>query len=378
MKKAIILGLVAAWSVTGVTQSLPKKSYMRLQGYLNDQVEVMMNLVKINDSLYADYYFSAADFTGNAYNMYYSTPQVAGGTVSEDGSFILRTPFSNKDSEIRGRFVTRQTMAGTWETERGGTKYKFNLSENYPSGSLPLSVWFQVSTRTLVNKGNPPRAYIEQCLIAPGESSDPIVADTIKSRMLALFAAKKPGTTDPQVLLNTLQQSYFSGYISDNLDLYQQMPDGGSFNWDLYKLMHVVYNGQGILSFYIDSYAFTGGAHGLGAQDFTVISLKTGKVVTPADLFVKNFEPLLSSLLTQKLKKTEHIGSGEKLTEKAEYFVDEIPANNNFYITGNGIGFFYNHYEIAPYSHGFTDIFLTFDEIKPLLKPGSPVEALLK
>jgi len=55
MKKSIGILALALLTLAGVSQQLPKKSYMRLQGYLNDQVEVMLNLVKINDSLYADY-----------------------------------------------------------------------------------------------------------------------------------------------------------------------------------------------------------------------------------------------------------------------------------------------------------------------------------
>jgi hypothetical protein len=368
MKKGIGFLVMALWSLSVMSQGLPKKSFMRLQGYLNDQVEVMMNLVKMNDSLYADYYLSIDN----------GTPQVAGGMIADDGSFTLRTPFDPAGTEIRGKFITRQTMTGTWEMEKGGSKYKFSLSENYPSGSIPLSVWFQVATKPLVSKSANPRAYIEQCLIVPGESSDPILSDTIRKKMMALFASKESTATDPQFLLNSLQQSFFGSYMADNLQLYKQIPDAGSLNWDLYKLVHVVYNDFFLLSFYIDSYAFTGGAHGLGAQDYTVIYMKTGKIVTSADLFIKDYEPVLTSILTAKLKKMEKLQPLDKLSEKAEYFVDEIPPNSNFYITGHGIGFLYNHYEIAPYSHGFTDIFLTFDELRPVIKSGGLLEPLLK
>jgi len=368
MKKSIGILALALLTLAGVSQQLPKKSYMRLQGYLNDQVEVMLNLVKINDSLYADYYLSVDN----------GAPRVAGGTISDDGSFILRPPFSMEGPEIRGKFITRQTMTGTWQLEKGGTRYKFSLAENYPAGSIPLSVWFQVATKSLVSKSANPRAYIEQCLVAPGEFSDPVLSDTLRKKMMGLFASKESQATDPQLLLNSLQQSYFGNYLADNLELYRQMPDAGSLNWDLYKLMHVVYNDRDLLSFYIDSYAFTGGAHGLGAQDYTVIHMKTGKTVTAADLFIKNFEAALSSILTSKLKKTEKLLPSDKLSEKAEYFLDEIPPNSNFYITGTGIGFFYNHYEIAPYSHGFTDIFLTFDELRPVINPGGLLAPLLK
>lgn len=368
MKKRIGILLVAFWTVAAMSQGLPKKSYMRLQGYLNDEAEVMMNLVKINDSLYADYYLSVYD----------ATPRVACGVIAADGSFILRAPFEQEGPEIRGKFISRQAVTGTWEVEKGGARYKFSISENYPSGSVPLSVWFQAATKSLVSKSVAPRAYIEQCLISPGELTDPVLSDTLRKKMMGLFATKESQTTDPQVLLNSLQQSYFGNYIADNAERYRQMPDAGSLNWDLYKLMHVVYNDRDLLSFYTDSYAFTGGAHGLGAQEYTVIHMRTGKVITPGDLFREGYEPGLSSLLTSKLKSREKLLPSDKLSEKAEYFVDEIPPNTNFYVTGAGVGFFYNHYEIAPYSHGFTNIFLTFDELRPLLNTGGVLSPLLK
>jgi hypothetical protein len=58
-------------------------------------------------------------------------------------------------------------------------------------------------------------------------------------------------------------------------------------------------------------------------------------------------------------------GTG-KLTDSG-YFVDEIKPNENFYVTGEGVGFVYNHYEIAPYSFGATDIFLTKEGLKEIL-----------
>lgn len=370
MKKLILSLLMIGMTGAGFSQMLPKKAYLRMQGYLGDLVEVTMNLVKVNDSLYADYYLSTADA--------YSSPKVLGGRIHADGSFTLNTPFDPQGSSVKGKFITRQTMTGTWEMEPGGTRYRFSFTENYPTGSTPLSVWFQSASKPLIGKGPKPRAYIEQCLVIPSESGNSLASDTVRQRIMKQISAASESATDPQRFLDALQQSYFTNYINDNLDLYKQMPEAGTLNWDLYKLIHVVYNEQFLLSYYLDSYAFTGGAHGLGAQDYTVINMKTGKVVTASDLFVKEYEPVLTIIITAKLKKMEKLQPGEKLSEKAEYFVDEIPPNSNFYITGEGIGFFYNHYEIAPYSHGFTDIFLTFGELAPVLKTGSILAPFLR
>jgi len=358
-------------------QTLPKKCYQRLQGFMDERIEVTLNLIKVNDSVFVDYCLTASPAVARQYNIHSGTPGTAGGKITTDGSFTLKASYDDQQMEIRGKFITNHIISGTWQIEKNEARHKFTVSENYPSGILPLSVYYQTATKPLISKKTTPRAYIEQCLVVPVISSN-ATSDTIRNRIMTLFAGGKPASYDPQILVNSLQQSYFKNYLSDNVELLKQQAAVALLNWDLYKLMHIVYNEKSILSFYTESYAFTGGAHGLGAQDYKVINVKTGKIVTSGDIFIRDFEPALTRLLTTKLKHTEGLGPEDKLSEKAEYFSDEVAPTNNLYITGSGIGFFYNHYEIAPYSHGFTDIFLTWEELSPILKPGSIVDPLLK
>jgi len=123
-----------------------------------------------------------------------------------------------------------------------------------------------------------------------------------------------------------------------------------------------------ILSFYILNYAFTGGAHGLENLDYTNVDLKKGRLIKLDDILPETGKQQLSMLLTRKLKQMNKLTEAQKLSENG-YFVDEIQPNENFYLTPYGIGFVYNHYDIAPYSFGATDIFLTADEVRDLIRP---------
>jgi hypothetical protein len=55
--------------------------------------------------------------------------------------------------------------------------------------------------------------------------------------------------------------------------------------------------------------------------------------------------------------------------EKGGLFENQIRHNGNFAVTGSGIGFLYNQYDIAPYAAGQITVDLSFDELKGILKP---------
>ncbi|RYF79039.1 MAG: DUF3298 domain-containing protein, partial [Chitinophagaceae bacterium] len=51
-------------------------------------------------------------------------------------------------------------------------------------------------------------------------------------------------------------------------------------------------------------------------------------------------------------------------------FENKIAPNDNFYITGKGIGFSYAPYEIAAYAYGEINLFIAFKDIEANLQPG--------
>ena len=369
MKRNFLLLAVLGF-VCGLTLSaqvyLPKKAYMHLVGRINDQQEITLNLVKVNDSMYADL----------VYNNETCTHAVLFGKVDpEDGSFWLKHPFCDTGMVFNGNFITRQSLSGNLESEDGEKQYPFVLVESYPAGSLPLLVYFKEMAIKLVEKEESPQAEIHQCLIVPGESSNPIISDSLQNMMIQSYTTVKSVPRDPGSVLASVQNQFIDNYLSSNKSLYESMPESASMNWTLLKFMHVLYNDNYLLSYYLLSYAFTGGAHGMETQEFTVINMQNGIPLTLAEIFNKGFEPDLTSVLTRKLKKMYHLSAQDRLTDHG-FFVDDITPTSNFYVTGNGIGFYYNHYDIAPYSNGPTDILVPFDELKGMIKEKSPISVL--
>ena len=346
---------------------LPKNAYMHLVGRIDSDQEITMNLVKVKDSLYADLVFTEKQCNFS----------VLAGNVLEDGTFTLRYPFCDTGMVFKGHFVTRQSISGTYESFDSVVSHPFVLVESYPEGSIPLVIHSQDSTRMLVEKPESPRVEISLCLIIPDESSNPILTDSLRTRMIASFSGNTGIQKDPEKVIKSVQRTFITDYFSDNESLYETMPDAGSLNWILLKFMHILYNDNNLLTYYLLDYTYTGGAHGMETNNFTVVNIKTGEALTLNDLFKPGYETQLTSLLTSKLKLMAKTGPEEKLSDHG-FFVDDISPNSNFYITASGIGFFYNHYEIAPYASGQTDILLTFHDLLPILRNPGPVSKFLK
>jgi hypothetical protein len=221
-------------------------------------------------------------------------------------------------------------------------------------------------SRNLTKDAKSPRATINMILLALAKETTSRGFDTVQQILLTKFSGDDYKHGDPEKILAELRKEYFTNYIQDNEALHKEMP-GANFGWELIRSTHIIYNDQDKLCFYILSYSFTGGAHGEQSQVFTTVDLKKNRIITPQDLFMPGFEAELDRLLTKKLHTISNLPESAKLSESG-YFTDEVKHNDNFYINGNGVGFFYNQYEIAPYSFGATEIFLSREELRSILK----------
>lgn len=176
-------------------------------------------------------------------------------------------------------------------------------------------------------------------------------------------------------MLVNFEKEYLGNYVDQNKDWLEA--GGASFNWEKVIGMSVIYNNNYMLCLEYIKYAYSGGAHGMSNIAYDIIHLDNGQLLTFADVFEVGTEEVLSELLTTQLRKDYSVPEGVKLTD-AGFFVEKVEPNRNIYVNGNGIGFLYNSYEIAPYAQGTTNIFLEFRQIKELVKKGTPVYGMTK
>ncbi|MEG2868842.1 MAG: DUF3298 and DUF4163 domain-containing protein [Terrisporobacter sp.] len=106
-----------------------------------------------------------------------------------------------------------------------------------------------------------------------------------------------------------------------------------------------------ILSFYIDYYQFTGGAHGITNRVNYNIDINTGKEMLLKDLFSDEYEyeKIINNEIEKQIAQNPDnyfIGKDgfNGINEKQKYFMDE-----------ENIILFFNEYEIAPYAAGIPE-----------------------
>ena len=367
-KTTIFLYIVFFLTIFNVSETQsgnPKKYCYHFIGRINNQAQIEMNLIRINDSVYGNYSLDTKESSSFKFmqNDSYHTVQLY-GKVNAKGIFVIKENPWDKGATFTGKLVDDQTLKGTWESADGKIKYPFELKQKYLEGSVPFNVYFQKGSFPLVNKSNSPKATLQYCLLSPNESTDPIISDSLTILIHRKYMGKSVRKVSPDVILLAMKQIYVDNYIKTNESIYKETL-GASFNWESLKFMDVVLNRSDLLAFYIEQYAFTGGAHGLQTRDYTVVNLHSGRPISLKEIFSADYEAALTDILTKKARKMHNINADKKLTDSG-FFVESIKPTNNFYITINGIGFFYNHYEIAPYSNGPEDIFIPFSELKSL------------
>lgn len=119
---------------------------------------------------------------------------------------------------------------------------------------------------------------------------------------------------------------------------------------------------------------YTGGAHGNSYVKYINIDLENANQLKLDDLLVKGFESNLNQLIDKKFREVKDLQPTDDLEKKGGLFENKITYNDNFAVSKNGLLFYYNNYEIAPYAAGTTELLITYDELVNLI----PEDSLLK
>ena len=110
-------------------------------------------------------------------------------------------------------------------------------------------------------------------------------------------------------------------------------------------------NDNQILSFYIDYYQFSGGAHGITVRDTYNIKISNGEDVQLKDLFKEGYD--YKSYINEEIRK--------EVNKHPEYYFpgkegfNGIKENQQFYIKDNKSIIHFPYYEIAPYASGMPE-----------------------
>ena len=137
-----------------------------------------------------------------------------------------------------------------------------------------------------------------------------------------------------------------------------------------------VFDKDGILCFSNNVFRYTGGAHGVESVKYMCVDLDNGTIITGKDLFVDNYEAILSPIILERLAQKQKVNSPKELEKNGFFDISDIKPNNNFYLNEKGITYVYNPYEIAAYFVGISEVFIPYEDIDFILAKQSPVKRI--
>lgn len=160
-------------------------------------------------------------------------------------------------------------------------------------------------------------------------------------------------------------QSFKNGYF----DL-QNLYDDESTNWEAKIDCKVTFEDDNFLTIELDSYLFTGGAHGYTSKRLLNFSKKESVELENWQLFKneENFRVFAESIFREKqqIPKDKPINHTGFMFERDSFY---LPENIGF--TKDGLKLLYNTYEVASYADGVIEILISFEEVKKYLAKKS-------
>lgn len=223
---------------------------------------------------------------------------------------------------------------------------------------------------------------IELTFQYPAAYTDDSILKKIRATMLADFLPEVSDTSSQP-------ENVMKSYIKDKIKLYEASGDivrdedsgdegdTAEVAWkDKTKLL-IRCNGQGLLSYTIESAQFSGGAHGGITYRNAVLDLNTGEKLKEEDLFNEASLPLINSMVLKKLEMQNKVETPEDLEQIGYFDVTQIGQYKNFYLTDQGLAYTFNEGEIGAYALGTIEVKLSFQDLEGLVLPGSPLEKLI-
>lgn len=213
------------------------------------------------------------------------------------------------------------------------------------------------------------------------KSTDERMKDSLNTFFLSACFGDKYMTMTPEEAMKKYTGKYVTDYRKDLEPMYkkdeQDKEDDASMEawYSYYKGIesHVQLYTKQLLVYRIDYNEYTGGAHGIYMSSFLNMNLQTLSPIRLDDLFVNDYSEALTDLLWNQLMADNKVTSRQELEDMGYVTTGNLEPTENFYLGKEGITFYYNVYDIAPYVMGPVKITLPYEMMQHLLSDDSMV-----
>ena len=160
-------------------------------------------------------------------------------------------------------------------------------------------------------------------------------------------------------------QKAMSSFTESYKELKAKFPD--EIPWEANATGKIIHEDENIVSIQLDSYTYTGGAHGYGATTFLNFDKKKGTELENWELFedLEGFQKFAET----KFRIQENIPQDQNINATGFMFEgDSFHLAHNIGYTEDGIQLIYNQYEVASFADGPIVLTLPYAEVNTYLK----------
>ncbi len=155
-------------------------------------------------------------------------------------------------------------------------------------------------------------------------------------------------------------QTYYDRIVDEYKKLSETFPNSATLGFQQKTTSEITYNANDILTVYLESSTYTGGAHGMEYREFLNFDINSGNQI---DILSKvSNKNKFVEVAEKKLRENLNMDDDDSWPEHT--FLKQFKLPKNIGMTSKGYQLIYNPYEILPYSEGATKLFIDFEEIK--------------
>jgi hypothetical protein len=295
-------------------------------------------------------------------------PVKLGGHIDKEGNFDLKNLDDTGDvgETYLGRFTADYSnAAGMWFNKDSSVNTTFTFDEKYEEGSHKFDIktirkkYYNENNRLLAEYKNR-QLYID---IPENALAQRAINDTLikwQYGILPRFAGQKPRKID--------FEKYGQFFIDSSKTeaSIKEKEEGAFITYGINTSAGVVFNEQNIVSTELYNYMYIGGAHPSEFISYSNFNTQTGKLISLNDMFKGDYKKALTKQADKVLRVRFDIK--KRNLKRAGFNMKKIALNDNYYLTPQGIIFFYNEYEIAPYAYGAIPIFISYESIRNYIR----------
>ena len=191
------------------------------------------------------------------------------------------------------------------------------------------------------------------------------IDNTVNARIDNLVVNSKPTESEP--IKTKSSRADVTAAIDDfAASQLQDTPEEVSWAYNLMVTPDYLGHVNNFELFEINSYVFTGGAHGMPYSEYLMFDLNTKKQVILDDMLIKGQKPRFEALAHKAYKTwVKTVADDVSSYEKSWPFM----LSDNVTLTDTGMNIRYQHYSIGPYAYGMPVLSIPYSKLHNVIKP---------